>query len=165
MGDGRNAENGGAARSGNSDSIGVRLRDAREARRLTTEVVAKQLKLDVSVIEALENDDRQHLPAPIYVQGYLRSYARLLQLPEDELVNGYNRASGELPPLTVHYRPPGKPAFRLPSAGVLRNIVLVMLALVLLWLAFPYVSRMLDEQTGAGDEPAPGYLEIPPVER
>ena len=153
------------ARSDSAGSIGARLRTAREARRLTAEGVAKQLNLDVTVIQALENDDRQNLPAPIFVQGYLRSYARLLELPESELLDDYARQSDELPPLTVVGKSAGKPFFKLPSARIIRNITLVTLVLVLLWLAFPYVSRMLESQSLTEDEELPGYLEIPPVER
>lgn len=165
MSGGRETDNSEPGRSDNSGAIGARLKAAREARRLTAQTVAKQLKLDVSVIDALENDDRQHLPAPIFVQGYLRSYARLLDLPEDELANDYTRQSGELPPLTVNRKSAGKPSLRLPSATLIRNVILAMLALVLLWLAFPYVSSMLDSQNLPDDEQSPGFLEIPPPER
>jgi len=153
------------ARSDSTGSIGARLRTAREARQLTAEGVAKQLNLDVAVIHALENDDGQHLPAPIFVQGYLRSYARLLELPESELLDDYTRQGGELPPLTVLGESSGQPFFRLPSARIIRNITLVILVLVLLWLAYPYASRMLGSQSLTEDEELPGYLEIPPVER
>jgi cytoskeleton protein RodZ len=165
MSGGRETDNSEPGQSDNGGAIGARLKAAREARQLTAGAVAQQLKLDVSVIDALENDDRQHLPAPIFVQGYLRSYARLLELPEDELANAYTRQSGELPPLTVNRKSAGKPSLRLPSATLIRNVVLVMLALVLLWLAYPYASRMLDLQDRPDDEPSPGHLEIPPAER
>ena len=164
MNDGRETDKS-HTQSDSTSSIGARLRTARESRRLTAEGVAKQLNLDVAVIQALENDDRQHLPAPIFVQGYLRSYARLLELPESELLDDYSRQSDELPPLTVLGKSAGQPFFRLPSARIIRNITLVILVLVLLWLAFPYVSSMLESQSLTEDEELPGYLEIPPVER
>ena len=151
-------------RSNQAASIGARLKSAREARRLTTESVAQQLKLDAAVIEALENDDRQHLPAPIFVQGYLRSYARLLELPASELLEDYSQVSGELPPLAVTSKSAGQPIIRLPSSNVIRNITLFILILALLWLAFPYVNRMLASQGLTEDEQLPGYLEIPPEE-
>lgn len=151
--------------SGSHGAIGARLRSARQARQLNAEAVAQQLKLDVSVIDALENDDKQHLPAPIFVQGYLRSYARLLGLPEEELLKDYTRQSGELPPLTVKRKSAGQPVFRLPSGKWLRNVILVMLALALLWLAYPYVTRMLDSRNLPDDESFPGHLDIPPADR
>ena len=71
------------------DAVGQRLREARTRRKMTVERVAKELHLDVPVIQAIENGDRAAMPAPIFVQGYIRSYARLLELPEDELVRQF----------------------------------------------------------------------------
>lgn len=65
---------------------GKRLQEAREERHLSREEVARQLHQDVSIIQALEEDDYTRLPGQTYVLGYLRSYARLLKLPENEIV-------------------------------------------------------------------------------
>lgn len=153
------------ARPDDHGPIGARLIAAREQRLLTAESVARQLRLDVSVINALENDDAGNLPAPIFVQGYLRSYARLLDLPENELVNDYTSHSEVLPPLTVNRVTSGRPFFRLPSMRLIRNIILVMLAAIMLWLAYPYLDRLLEPGDPLPDEPSPGHLEIPPVEK
>jgi cytoskeleton protein RodZ len=68
---------------------GRRLREAREACRWTREDVASQLRLPAAVIGALERDDYKSLPPPAYVRGYLRSYARLLDLPEAMVSEAY----------------------------------------------------------------------------
>ena len=68
---------------------GKRLRAAREARNLTTVQVAQQLKLKNAYIEALEEDDYQRLPSLLYVRGYLKCYARLLGLPEQEVTAAF----------------------------------------------------------------------------
>ena len=65
---------------------GHRLREAREARRLTLEQAAAQLRMQVRIIQALENDDYSGLPGSTFVQGYLRSYSRLLGLPEESIL-------------------------------------------------------------------------------
>lgn len=164
MGGGQETEAGTSTRPDGGDAIGARLRAARQQRGMTTENVAKQLRLDVTVVNALENDDREHLPAPIFVQGYLRSYARLLGLPENELANDYARESGELPPLTVRRVGQRRAYLRLPSAGLMRKIILVLFVAIILWLAFPYISGLFDSRNDASDgEVAPGHLEIPPA--
>ena len=144
--------------------IGARLMAGRKQRQLTVESVARQLRLDVSVINALESGDTRHLPAPIFVQGYLRSYARLLGLPEDELVSDYTRESGALPPLTVKRVNGRKSLVTLPSMRLLRNIILIVLAMILLWLAYPALNRMLVQTDQSEDGRSPGHLEIPPAE-
>ncbi len=53
---------------------------------LTVEEVAVSLKLGADVIKDLEAGDYSRLAGPTFVKGYMRSYARLLQLDEDDLV-------------------------------------------------------------------------------
>lgn len=65
---------------------GARLRTQREARNLSLENVARQLHLSVQALQALEENDLAKLPPPVYVRGFLRSYARLVDMPEDEVV-------------------------------------------------------------------------------
>lgn len=65
---------------------GARLREQREARNLSLETVARQLHLTIQAVRALEENDLDKLPPPVYVRGFLRSYARLVDMPEDEVV-------------------------------------------------------------------------------
>lgn len=65
---------------------GRRLRESRESHNLTQQQVASQLRMQVRIIEALESDDYSGLPGATFVQGYLRSYARLLGLPEENIL-------------------------------------------------------------------------------
>lgn len=65
---------------------GAKLREQREARNLSLETVARQLHLTIQAVRALEENDLDKLPPPVYVRGFLRSYARLVDMPEDEVV-------------------------------------------------------------------------------
>lgn len=56
------------------------LREERERRGLGIEEVASQLRLSRRQIEALEMDDYAALPGNVFVRGFIRNYARLLQL-------------------------------------------------------------------------------------
>jgi len=64
-------------------SIGEQLRTAREAQGLSIEDVARQLLLSRQLIGEIENDDYRRIAAPVYIKGYLRSYAQLLKIPVD----------------------------------------------------------------------------------
>ena len=142
-------------------SIGARLAAARHACEIDVRVVADELKLDVGIVEALEHDDKAALPAAIFVKGYLRNYARLVGLPEDEMVSDYAAQTGEPPPLTVVAVNSKTPFFQLPSARLLRNIILLLLAAILIWLAYPFVERLVESRGQATQEPAPGRLALP----
>ena len=144
-------------------SIGARLSAARKERQLTVKAVADELKLDINMVEALEQDDKAVLPAAIFVKGYLRRYARLVGLPEDELVRAYADSTGELPPLTVVALKTKKSFVRLPSVRVIRNIILLLLAAIMLWLAYPFAERFIASRGQSVDEQAPGRLNLPPA--
>ncbi|MBS1212266.1 MAG: transcriptional regulator [Proteobacteria bacterium] len=71
-------------------SPGLQLRKARENRRISVEAVAAELRVLPKVIEALEGDDYAHLPSPVFVRGYLRNYARAVNLAPEPLIEMYN---------------------------------------------------------------------------
>lgn len=62
------------------------LAEARVARNLTVFEVAQQLKLSATQVEALEADAYDQLPGSVFVRGFVRNYARLLELDADGLV-------------------------------------------------------------------------------
>lgn len=145
-------------------SIGARLVAAREASGLDIRAVANELHLDLAIIEALENDDTAALPAAIFVKGYLRNYARLVGLSEEEIVNDYAQQTGDPPPLTVVTLNGSTPFFQLPSARLLRNIILVLLAVILIWLAYPFAEKLIASRGQDAQQPVPGRLLLPPAE-
>ena len=59
------------------------LRAAREAAGLSLDEVAQQLKLAPRQVRALEEDDFGVLPGRTFVRGFVRNYARLLNLDAD----------------------------------------------------------------------------------
>jgi cytoskeleton protein RodZ len=65
--------------------LGERLKTAREALQLTEKEVAARLYLNVDIILLIENESFEPLPPKVFVRGYIRSYARLLNFPEDEI--------------------------------------------------------------------------------
>jgi len=146
-------------------SIGRQLADARKRQKLDIEVVARTLKLDAGIIRALESDDRDNLPASIFVQGYLRNYAHLVGLPGDELARAYAARSDALPPLKVVRVDSKSKGLRLPPARLVRNIILVLLTVILAWLAYPFAEKLITSRGQDVDlQPAPGHLELPPAD-
>ena len=117
---------------------GLRLRESREAARMSREEVAHHLHLDAQIIKALEEDNYEKLPSPIYICGYLRSYARLLKLPETEIVAAYTKGqeiNASLIPENINILPGKKRT----NTGLLKLIIplllLVVIAVVAIWLS------------------------------
>ncbi|WP_317134045.1 helix-turn-helix domain-containing protein [Methylococcus mesophilus] len=112
-------------------SVGPMLRAAREARRIGVDTVARELHLPAAAISALERDDYASLPPAAFVRGYLRSYARLLDLPEQQIVDAYNRVAGEGP--DPELRPVARGQGEAKPASWLGPLGLVLLGLAGIW--------------------------------
>ncbi len=71
------------------ETPGRQLRALREARRLDIDRVAAQLHLQRQVIELIEGDQYDRLPAPVFVIGYIRNYARLFGADPTPMLAAY----------------------------------------------------------------------------
>ncbi|MBW1215260.1 cytoskeleton protein RodZ [Pantoea allii] len=67
-------------------STGTRLRLAREQMGLTQQHVAERLCLKLSTVREIEEDRLPANLASTFLRGYIRSYARLVHIPEEELL-------------------------------------------------------------------------------
>ena len=67
-------------------SVGEQLSAARKARGLEIVDVAQTLKLGPRQVEALENGDWQGLPGHTFIRGFVRNYARLVQIDSAPLM-------------------------------------------------------------------------------
>ena len=70
-------------------SVGQMLSTARERSGLTIEEAATKLRLSVRQIQALEMDDASALPSATFVRGFIRNYAKLLELDAEQLLQAY----------------------------------------------------------------------------
>lgn len=66
--------------------VGSVLSAARQRQGLSVADVARQLKLGVRQIEALEAGDYKRLPRITFVRGFIRNYAKLLQIDAEPLL-------------------------------------------------------------------------------
>ncbi len=81
---------------------GERLQAARIQQGLSLEDVASRMHLSVSILEAIEENNFEEITAPIFVKGYLRAYARIVSLDEDEMIHQYlDFYSNEDPPIAA----------------------------------------------------------------
>lgn len=94
---------------GQQAAIGASLKAAREARGLSVEDVASHLRLSPRQIHALENDEFSALPETTITRGFIRNYARLLEIAAEPLLDAYKA-----------YSPAGGPkAITIQSANIL----------------------------------------------
>lgn len=68
---------------------GSLLASARKQQNRTVEEIADELNLSVTQIKTIELDQSEGLPEPTYVRGYIRSYAKLLGLDPEQVLENY----------------------------------------------------------------------------
>jgi cytoskeleton protein RodZ len=124
-------------------AIGSVLQSARERRGVTLVQAAERLRLDVSVLTALEQERFDSLGAPVYVRGHLRRYAEFLGEADGALQAQYAslQESSIEPDLTQAPRVMGRQAPR----SLLWPLVLGLGAVVLIGIVW----------WGLGAQPAP----------
>ena len=53
------------------------------------EYISQQTKISKSMLQSIENEELRHLPARVYLKGYLMHISRLLKLPHPQTTEGY----------------------------------------------------------------------------
>ena len=67
-------------------NVGMALREARERLGMSVNDIADRVKFAPKQVEALEANDFVHLPRATFLRGFVRSYARVVQLDEAVLI-------------------------------------------------------------------------------
>ncbi len=70
-------------------SFGETLKNAREAKGLTTSQVAAQTRMLVQIVEEMENEDFHRIAAPIYGRGFVKLYAECVGIDPTPLVKEF----------------------------------------------------------------------------
>lgn len=79
------------------NNFGDRLRQARLALKLTTKAVAEEIKIREDYIKELEKSHFDFDLPEVYRRGFLRTYAKFLELDDDEIVAMLPRPEREIP--------------------------------------------------------------------
>lgn len=159
---------GGAATGAAVPRPGQALAEARAARNLSVADVALQLKLSVSQVVALEADAYDRLPGPVFVRGFVRNYARLLELDADALADTVDLpqvsrpASAAVPQSRNIPFPERRPANWQPYALVLATLIGTVVLFELYFSAPPVVmvSTVSPQPVSVPATPVP----VPPMQ-
>lgn len=69
--------------------FGAMLREARESLGISIGDVSSRTRLSVDQIRAIEEENLERLPEPVYVRAFLRAYAKAIDIDYEPLVNDY----------------------------------------------------------------------------
>ncbi len=73
---------------------GQLVRAGRESRKLSQQDIADTLNLTLRVVADIEAENWARLPPTAFTRGYLRAYARLLELDPDQVTRAFDTAVG-----------------------------------------------------------------------
>jgi cytoskeletal protein RodZ len=128
--------------------LGDEFRAAREARHLSLSDVSEHIHIRSVYLQSIEDEEWSVIAAPVYVRGFVRTYARFLGLDPEHSVELFNTSIGELaarPHEPVALGPIDAP--RKPSVWLL--VAAAVAAILVLFVGFRYFQYQQD-----GGEPA-----------
>ncbi|MDR3159580.1 MAG: helix-turn-helix domain-containing protein [Zoogloeaceae bacterium] len=160
--------------------VGRQLRAAREALKLSVADMARRLRLGERQVLALEEGDLAALPGRTFVRGFVRNYARAVNLetaPLLKILDGVDKLSAprlDLPESTHVVMPGNQEQGKRDSAMVAATGLILLLIAVLLYFFLPeqawmrvrdghwLENRQTEENwTQLVDNPAPAPVESP----
>jgi cytoskeleton protein RodZ len=116
-------------------ALGEQLQAARIQQGLSIEDIASRMHLSLGILQSIEANDFDDLTAPIFVKGYLRAYARLVSLDEDEIIQRYvEQYSNDDPPISASIQmTPETSAYDSRIKWTTYLIIIVLIALLSFW--------------------------------
>ncbi len=151
---------------------GMYLQQAREKAGLNQQQVAGELRLSVVKLQALESDHYEKIASETFVKGYLRAYARVVDLDANEVLRRYREylnALADTAEIVTHSVEVKSPPEKFDLAALLmkwKNTALIAGGLLLVWILAAYLigtdNKAVDNAAIAPavvNEPAPPVAE------
>ena len=150
--------------------VGETLRRERMKRNLDLEEISRELKISTRFLQAIENDQYEKLPGGVFAKSFVRQYARLLGLNEEDLAGQVQEILGpalEIPQLAENPKPPAFAPIHVPKvdewetvgdkrfrwSGWLSAVVLVAVMLVCS-AVYAWIQRPKSSVTAQANPPA-----------
>ncbi len=123
------------------------LVQARKQKDLTVTDIAKELNITENIVEMLEASATEGLPPATFVQGYLRAYARLVDVSVDRVLEDFSRAVPHKmeSDLDVRERLPKQATRHTPVIKSMTGILILLGIVVLGYGFYSYYSERVDQ--------------------
>lgn len=140
-----------------TDGLGALLRAARQEKNITQQDVSNSLRYSVKQIDALENNAFEALPDPMMTRGFIRSYAKYLEIDAEPLLAIYRANLGEDTQKVIAVKSSMRPvALTKESLPWLKYILATIVVLLFLLAWMLYVEFMPKQGPDASAETATG---------
>lgn len=123
-------------------TVGQILKEARENQYYSLEEVEKATKIRKELLQALENDDYAKLPPPTFVQGFIKNYAKFLNLNSASLLAIFRREFSDKKHkpyvMDAFSNPLSSSRFKITPSRVLGGVVAGVVLIFFVYLWFQY---------------------------
>jgi len=159
-------------------SVGETLRAERLRRNLALDQISNELKISARFLGAIEAGEYNKLPGGVFIKSFVRQYARLLGLDEEELAGQVQRMLEPPPDLPQPVKRPKliDPTFHVPKmeewesigekrfrwSGSLSAAALFVVALLICSGVYTWMQRPRGQATVASDTAPPLVKTAPP---
>ena len=124
-------------------SCGQELSKRRRKRDLSINDVAREIKIESSVIKKIESDEFHSIGAPVFVKGYLRQYSSLVGADDGLIIKKYNELNPEQDTLPIV----NDPASQISKFIVTpKSLLLGLFGLILLLILTFFVITIIDKE-------------------
>ena len=130
----------------NNNDFGATLAEARKSKSYSVEDVYEHLRIPKHVIIAIEANDIAALPPPTFTQGYIRAYAKFMEIAEDELLAMYNQAvpHEQVSILKPRSTLPDEANSQLPVVKAVTMLLIICSILAVVYGIFQYYQEKVD---------------------
>jgi cytoskeleton protein RodZ len=137
-------------------SPGAILRQARQKGNLSIKHIADRLFLDAHVIQALEDDNYEGMPPTIFIRGYLRNYAKVLDVSEENIMAAFDQNENTSTSTVTKDNPliPNKQASSNDLWHSVATVVVIvtLMILIALWQFYPSTDDIPSENQESIDD-------------
>jgi cytoskeleton protein RodZ len=149
-------------------TVGEQLRTARETQKLAIHQVADWTKIRGDHIRALEEGNYSVFSAPVYIRGFVRTYATLLKLDSKQIVDQLNVELGTAGPQEPNLGQPSTTILdetMFQFSKFVRRLALpaIVTLLVVVALVVSYFSWLHAQKKDPLDGLGPGLHPVPPA--
>ena len=140
--------------------VGTMLKAERERLGLSREQITEKTRMRIQVVEAIENEAWEALPPPVYVRGFLRSYAKILGLSQEAVIELYAKC---VPPAPEQIPHPDSSMNRRKRAWPVLLILAVLVMVYGMWYFYPSAQVNQGSREAASPPSLPAVASPPPV--
>lgn len=116
--------------------VGEILKKRREESGQDLREIAKTLKIRYDYLKAIEDEDFEKLPVEVYIRGYIREYAKILNIDPEAAIKAYTQQVS--PPLPEKKDIPTKETVKSKKIKIRYLLIPLLLLLTFAFILFPF---------------------------